>query len=205
MELVLQQLQSYQRLRMLVITAVRPNYVLDAAVAHHVSSCVAGPLESLELKGYVFRQQNLMPLLHAMQSCSTLVRLVLTGEFENEAASDMAAWLRQPRESSLRELCVGGGSVMASILTALEGSPQQSGAGAWLRVLEFDTPMYDIQDLMEALADKRSQLRTLSLSYLNDFSWRQLVQYLPDMTNMRNLNVTCCRTAVWPLFRQPCG
>jgi hypothetical protein len=34
---------------------------------------------------------------------------------------------------------------MASILTALEGSPQQSGAGAWLGVLEIDTPMYDIQ------------------------------------------------------------
>jgi hypothetical protein len=58
MELVLQQLQSYRRLRMLVITSMRPNYVLDAAVAHHVSSCVAGPLVSLELKGYVFRQQN---------------------------------------------------------------------------------------------------------------------------------------------------
>jgi hypothetical protein len=113
-----------------------------------------------------------------------------------EAAREMAAWFRQPRESSLRELCLSGdhfhhdyAALMTSILTPLEGSPQHRSTGEELRVLELDTHMYDIQVLVEALADKRCQLGTVSLRFLDHATMKQLIQHLPGMMSLRVLNV----------------
>jgi hypothetical protein len=128
-----------------------------------------------------------------------LSRLVLSCCcMEITVAHEMAAWFRQPRESSLRELCLVGEycfydesvAAITSILTPLDGSRQEISAGASLRVLDLDIRLVqDIQLLVEALASKRSQLRTLSLRDLNPATSVQLARYLPDMMSLRDLNV----------------
>jgi hypothetical protein len=101
-----------------------------------------------------------------------------------------------PQESSLRELGLGGYyfhhdriKVISSMLTPLEGSHRESGTGAQLRVLEMDTHMDDIQVLVEAPADKWCQLGTVSLFDLNHATMKHLIQYLPGITSLRDLNV----------------
>jgi hypothetical protein len=209
MELVLQQLHCHERLRMLSIEATTnrgnfPIYGLDDAIVLPLSSFLSstGTLETLELKDFKFSRDQFMPLLHAMQSCSTLVRLVLAGDMEVGAARGMANWFRQPRVSSLCELCLGDESfahdcvtLMTSILIPLEDSPQQSSTGALLRVLELDTDIYNIQ-ILEALASKGSQLETLSLQFLNYRTCWQIIRYLPDM--MRFARIECLRS-LWGL------
>jgi hypothetical protein len=201
LDLMLEQLQSHQRLRILSITTnarTHPLPLLDEAILQTFSSllCSAVPLESLELKNFnFFTREQLVLMLNAMHHCSTLVRLVLSGDWEYGAARDMAAWFRQARESSIRELCLGGqvdyngGTAMTSLLTPLAGNLRQSSAGALLRVLELDTPLNDVQSLVEALADQRCQLRTLSLRDLNYASWQRLNHHLPDMMSLRDLTV----------------
>jgi hypothetical protein len=201
MDLMLQPLQHHRCLRTLrIIAPFRSSSLDDTLITLPVSSLLRSevPLESLELHVFEFNQDQLMPLLNAMNSCPTLVRLVLTGDMEIEAAREMTAWFRQPQECFLRELCLGGdyyfqhesATVMSSILTPLEGSsPQQSSAGACLRVLDVDVRHVRDLQLLEALATERCQLRTLSLRELNEDTWRQLTRYLPDMMSLRELNV----------------
>jgi hypothetical protein len=199
LDLMLQRLQPYRCLRKLSIAAMDyPLPFLDDTIAHPLSSflCSDIPLESLELKGFMFSRDQSVPLLDAMLSCSTLVRLVLTGELEVIATREMEALFRQPRESSLRELCLGGEhppygrADVSSILTPLEGSSQQSSAGSLLQVLElYVPPSQGIQSLLAELATKRSQLRSLSLGFLDRVASEQLSQFLPDMMSLRNLNV----------------
>jgi hypothetical protein len=214
MEYVLQQLQSYRRLRKLSIAA--RYFVLDDTipVVGPLSClfCSEIPLESLELNDFEFRRDHLVPLLHAIRSCSTLVRLVLTGDWEVEAACNLVAWLHQPRESSLRELGLGGCyssdafAVMTSILTPPEGCSQQSSVGSLLRVLELDFYFIDIAVLLVALTNKMSQISTLSLGSLNRATSWQLTRYLPEMISLRQLNVKsiwdCDPTTFPPAFRR---
>jgi hypothetical protein len=215
LEFVLQQLQSYRRLRKLSITTTSVQYdLLGDTMVHPLSSLLLSevPLQSLELNRCRFRRDHLVPLLHTVPSCLTLVRLVLTGFWENQAAHEMAAFIRQPRESTLRELCLGGqyfsdevGAVMTSILTPPEGCTQQSSMGSLLRVLEWDTHLRDIAVLLAALTNKRSQISTLSLRSLDGVTSRQLTRYLPDIMNLRNLHVKriwdCDPATFPPAFR----
>jgi hypothetical protein len=210
-EYVLQQPQSYRRLRKLSITA--RYFLLGGTIVGPLSClfCSEIPLESLELNYFEFSRDcrdHLVPLLHAIRSCSTLVRLVLTGDWEVEAACDLVAWLHQPRESSLRELGLGGcyssdAALMTSILTPPEGCSQQSSVGSLLQVLELDSPFIDIAVLLVGLT---SQISTLSLGSLNRAASWQLTRYLPDMMKLRNLHVKriwdCDPATFPPAFRR---
>jgi hypothetical protein len=195
---ILQQLQSYRCLRKLSIAAVNfPVPLLDDTIGQPLSSflCSGVPLESVELRGFRLRRDQFVPLLLALHSCPSLVRLVLIGNMEIEAAREMAALFRQPRVSSLRELCLGSlqfhesATEMTSMFTPLDGSPQHSSVGALLQVLELRMHIHDIQILVEALADQRCQLRTLSLRSLNEKTSKQLIRHLPEMINLRELHV----------------
>jgi hypothetical protein len=210
MEYVLQQLQSYRRLRKLSITA--RYFLLDDTIVGPLSClfCSEIPLESLELNYFEFSRDcrdHLVPLLHAIRSCSTLVRLVLTGDWEVETVCDLVAWLHQPRESSLRELGLGGcyssDASAISLLTPPEGCSQQSSVGSLLQVLELDSPFIDIAVLLVGLT---SQISTLSLGSLNRAASWQLTRYLPDMMNLRNLHVKriwdCDPATLPPAFRR---
>jgi hypothetical protein len=217
LDLMLQRLQSYRRLRMLSVdTMCVPFFDFDDTMVLPLSSllCSEVPLESLELKNFEYSPEHLVPLLNAMYGCSTLVRLVLTGALQNEtAARAMADWFCQPREPLLRELCLccenffqDSYELMMSTLTPLEGSPQRSSAGTSLLVLELDTRWWDIKVLVKALADKRSQIVTLSLRILERVTSEQLTRYLPDMMILRTLNVKrvieCCTFPFLNALRQ---
>jgi hypothetical protein len=197
-EFLLQQLQSYRRLRKLSIVAeIDLRYFSADTIVHPLSSLLHSgtPLKSLELSGFRLSRGDLVPLLDAMHSCSTLIRLKLTGDWEVDAAHDLATWLHKPCESSLRELGLGWWypsdvvAVMTSMFTFPEGSSQQSSVASLLRVLELDSLFDDIAFLLAALMNKRSRISTLSLCSLNDVTGRQLTQCLPDMMNLRNLHI----------------
>jgi hypothetical protein len=199
MEFMLQRLQSYRRLRKLsIITMSVRCYLLDDTIVQPLSCFLRSsvPLKSLELNHFRFSREYLVPLLHAMRNCSTLVRLALIGDWEIDAAHEMAALLRQPRESSLRELCLGGrefshdvAAVMTSILTPPKGCSQRTSVASLLRVFELDSQVRDIAVLVAALTHKRSQITTLSLRSMDDVTSRQLARCLPDMTSLRILTV----------------
>jgi hypothetical protein len=98
LDLMLERLQSYRRLRTLSIGAITdainfPIFRLDDAVVVPLSCLLSNaPLETLELKDFRLSRDQLIPFLQSMQSCSTLVRLALTGDVEREAAHGMVAW-----------------------------------------------------------------------------------------------------------------
>jgi hypothetical protein len=156
-------------------------------------------LEALELTGFRWDNQGIEILVQGMRTCRTLVNLTAecTDSSHNgweDLAYTFTDGVRQC--NTIRELhiidCPLSSLVASTALRPAESevAGEASGMGSSLRVLavkSFD--LDDIEDVLKPLTMRCSQLLELTLEGLTGSTFSHLVQFLPEMHFLRELNL----------------